>query len=303
MTSNARRWPTCARRRHRSSSRAAAAPCSIPRTASSCAPPASSCGCGRPCHVLAARVGDGRRARCCRRPDRRADAPRAAARTGLRSDGALRRRHRGRRHRRRRGCGARRLRRGPGMSVRLRRRPRCTRLRHRRRGPTRLPSSTSSRDRRRVADRHTSEDPGRVPLTVERALDRRGRRAREVRDRRRRGREDARHRRGPVPRVRAMGPAPQRRGRRGRRRRRRRHRRVHRGRVLPRRRRRAGADDPARDGRRRDRRQDRREPARRARTSSARSTSRWRCSPIPRCSRRCPIASTAAASARSRSTR
>ena len=59
-----------------------------------------------------------------------------------------------------------------------------------------------------------------------------------------------------------VGAAAQRRGRRVRRRRRRRHRGLRGVGVLPRHRRRAGADDAARDGRRGDRRQDRRQPAR-----------------------------------------
>ena len=83
-----------------------------------------------------------------------------------------------------------------------------------------------------------------------------------VHDRRRARTPRRSHRRGPVPRVRAVGPDPRRRRRRRRRRRGHRHRRLRRRGVPPRRPVVHVADHAARRGRRRDRRQDRREPAR-----------------------------------------
>ena len=88
------------------------------------------------------------------------------------------------------------------------------------------------------------------------------RRAPRLHHRRRRGRQGPRHRRGPLPRLGAVGPHPRRRRRRGRRGRGHRHRRVRRRRLPPGHPRRARAHHAARPDRRRHRRQDRREPAR-----------------------------------------
>ena len=118
--------------------------------------------------------------------------------------------------------------------------------------------------------------------------------------------EDAKsldHGRRPVLAPRRLGPPPRRRRRRPRRGSGGRHRRLRGVGVPPRRRRRAGPHHAARAGRRRHRRQDRGQPSRRARTSSARSTSPSRSTPTSPRWPRCRRASSAPASARSRSTR
>ena len=113
-----------------------------------------------------------------------------------------------------------------------------------------------------------------------------------------RGRQGPRHRRGPVPRLGAVGPDPRRLRRGGRRWRGHRHRRVRRRRLPPGHPGRARVHHAARPGRRRHRRQDRASTCPRARTWSARSGSRRPCSATPRCSPPCRPASTATGSAR-----
>ena len=290
--------------RRRSSSRAAAARCSTPRTGAGLRDAGVVVWLRAPVSVLAARVGDGSNraaARAATRRSRSTRLERAAASRAYEATARRDGRHRGSRRRRRSPTRCSRCSQVTTRVTRRSRRPQLRRRRRRRR-------TRRARDRRCRAAVASPSSPKPASPTCRRTTStRRCRRAAVEHDRSSSDDgEDAKTLATVDDLCRALrawgllrGDARRRRWR-GRRRRHRGFRRVG---VLPRRRRRAGADHAAGDGRRRDRRQDRRQPARGQEPGR-------RVPPAARgvrqpgsCSRRCPTGSTAAAWARSRSTR